>query len=108
MKIFASTLFFVFGLIVFTFAGNGERILKEKINRKIKYPSALIKSTEEVVVSFNIHIRQDGKMEIQQIDSKSEVITQSILEQLEAMHFTPTSDMIGKDYPFRFVLKVQE
>ncbi len=108
MKLIVNTLLFVLVISTFSFAGNGERTLKEKINRKIKYPTSLLKDKQEVVVSINIHIREDGKMEIQQIDSQSEAVTQSILKQIEALHFTPTADMYGKDYPFRFVLKVQE
>lgn len=108
MKLIVNTLLFVLGISTFSFAGNGERTLKEKINRKIKYPTSLLKDRQEVVVSINIHIREDGKMEIQQIDSQSEAVTQSILKQIEALQFTPTEDMYGKDYPFRFVLKVQE
>jgi hypothetical protein len=108
MKLIASTLVFIFGFTILSFAGNGERTLREKINRKIKYPTSLIKDKQEVIVTINIHVREDGKLEIQQIDSQSEVVTQSILKQIEAMHFKPTKDMFGKDYPFRFVLKVQE
>lgn len=87
-------------------AGNGESIFKNKITNKICYPAS-VSSETEVVVTVNLHIDAEKRIQIQLVDSNSEAMTKAIITQIQRMNLPVSEDMIGKDYTFRFVLKKQ-
>jgi hypothetical protein len=87
-------------------AGNGESIFKNKITKKISYPTS-IQSESEVIVTVNLHIDAEKRIQIQLVDSNSEAMTNAIIAQIQKMNLPVSDDMIGKDYTFRFVMKKQ-
>ena len=90
-----------------SFAGNGESIFRKKVNSKIKYPENVSEKVDaEVYVQFTV--LQSGEIQIDSISSVSEEINQSIIEQIKALKVnTSNTDVIGKTFRYKFLMKVQ-
>ncbi len=93
---------------LFSFAGNEENTLTQKINRKISYPSSLAARKIETTVNVSVFINQNRELIIQSIDSENQEMSDAIREQLRKLKFTPTEEMIGQTFQYRFVMKIQK
>jgi hypothetical protein len=89
------------------FAGNGERTLRKQLNQKIKYPELQGEKVETaVLVQFTI--QEDGSIHIDSISSENAEVNDAIAKQLQELHVSPQdTDVIGKTFNYRIVLKVQ-
>lgn len=90
-----------------SFAGNGERILKKKMNTMVKYPelAATEKSNTEAIVQFTVS--ETGYLVVGNIDCPNAEIAESFKRQIEKIHVKPEADIVGKTYTYRFVVEVQ-
>lgn len=89
------------------FAGNGEQVFRKKVSNQIKYPALKGEQVEtEVYVQFTV--QPSGEIVIDTIASESEEINAAIAQQIKELKVATTdSDVLGKTFYYRFLLKVQ-
>lgn len=107
MKIYAIILMLIFFFASSAFAGNGETLFRKKVSNKIAYPEQVSEKVEtEVFVEFTV--KNSGEIVIDSISSENEEINAAIADQIRQLDVKPTdTDVIGKTFRYRFVLKVQ-
>ncbi len=90
-----------------SFAGNGENLLKKKVNRMVKYPelASAEKTNTEAIVQFTVS--ETGYLVVDKIDCPNAEIGESFKRQIEKIRVTPEADIVGKTYTYRFVVEVQ-
>ncbi|ASS50056.1 MAG: hypothetical protein A3D31_10820 [Candidatus Fluviicola riflensis] len=90
-----------------SFAGNGESVFRKKVNSKIKYPENVSQKVDvEVYVQFTV--LESGEIQIDSISSESEEINKSIADQIKALKVSASNtDVIGKTFRYKFLMKVQ-
>lgn len=107
---YAKTLFLSLAFLLtgtFSFAGNGEQVFRQKVSKHIKYPELKGEKVEtEVYVQFTVS--ESGEIVIDTIASASDEINRAIAQQIRDLKVDATdSEVIGKTFYYRFLLKVQ-
>jgi hypothetical protein len=107
---YAKTLFLALAFLLtatFSFAGNGEQVFRKRVSKQIKYPELKGEKVEtEVYVQFTVS--ESGEIVIDKIDSASDEINEAIAQQIKDLKVDATdSEVIGKTFYYRFLLKVQ-
>ena len=105
IKILAASLLFISSI---SFAGNGERAFRKKINKFIHYPFNISKKVDatvyvEFTVQENLEIRIDSFL------CDNEEISSDIIRQLKKITIDiDKADVINKTFYYKFSLEVEK
>lgn len=91
-----------------SFAGNGERAFRKKINKFIHYPANILKKVDaEVYVEFTV--LESMEIRIDSIQCPNEEICSSISEQIKNIEVDPNNkEIINKTFYYKFKLEVEK
>ena len=89
-----------------TFAGNGETLIRKQLAENVMYIETAEKTEVTVMVQFTI--KEDGSIVIDEIASESEAVKQALIKEINELKIGQNdTDVLGKTFKYRFIVKIK-